>query len=133
MECSDEGEADFRRRFDKLQRKRAGHGIKALVPTGVLISLIRAAKKHCAICKVQLDAAMPEPHPQCATCKLRVNIGTSEAIFKKFDTRNRIAFESRERRRAQEARAEESEQGAEWHPPEFVPPTIDISKRPTRW
>ena len=61
---------DLRKAFSE----KDAHGIKAKVGCSTLYTLICAAKKQCALCKVQLDAITQGDHPKCATCKLAFSI-----------------------------------------------------------
>lgn len=130
---------DLRKAFSE----KDAHGIKAKVGCSTLYTLICAAKKQCALCKVQLDAITQGNHPKCEVCKLAHAIKAAEAAFKKYDRRNKLAFDYRERRRELE-REEERREGSyegELHgeePSEFKPLGNALkdaleSARPTRW
>lgn len=130
---------DLRRAFVE----KDGHGIKAKIGCSTLFTLICAAKKQCALCKVQLDAITQGDHPKCEVCKLVHAIKVAEAAFKKYDHRNKLAFDCRERRRELE-REEERREGSyevELHgeeASEFKPLGNALkdaleSARPTRW
>ena len=143
MKSSNHNREKHKQDLRKAFTEKDAHGIKAKVGCSTHYTLICAAKKQCALCKVQLDAITQGDHPKCATCKLAFSIKTAEAAYKKFDRRNKIAFDCRERRRELE-REEERREGSyegELHgeePSEFKPLGNALkdaleSARPTRW
>lgn len=124
--------------------KRKTNGIKAVVPLSVLSSLIVASKKHCAICKLQLDAVSAGEHTQCANCKLARNVDYAEAALKKWERRNKTAFDIRCERR-DKAKAEAAREGScadELYGEAETKPEFNLTAgamdgldaaRPTRW
>lgn len=96
-----------RRDRAKLPRKaRTGKGIKAIITVGDLQSVVAAAKKWQAKCVEDgVDAS-----------KLLHHIANAEAVLLKYRTRNKLAFEERERHRAKVA--EEAGEPLPPHEPE---------------
>ena len=143
MKSSNEHQPKFRQSLRRAFGRKDGHGIKAVIGCSTLWSLICAGKKQCALCKVQLDAVTQGEHSRCAKCKLRHSLETAEAVFKKYDRRNKLAFEERERKRGEEAKHEEREGSFEGElhgeePSEFKPLGNALkdaleAARPTRW
>ena len=82
---------------------RSGGGIKAVITVGDLQSVVVAAKKWQAHC-----VEIGEP-----ASKLLHHIANAEAVLLKYRTRNKLAYEEREKRR----RAEAEEQGEPIPPP----------------
>ena len=143
MKSSNHNREKHKQDLRKAFSEKDAHGIKARVGCSTLYTLICAAKKQCALCKVQLDAITQGDHPKCSTCKLAFSIKTAEAAYKKYGRRNKIDFDCRERRRELE-REEERREGSyegELHgeePSEFKPLGNALkdaleSARPTRW
>ena len=143
MKSSNQHRERHKQDLRKAFSEKDAHGIKAKVGCSTLYTLICAAKKQCALCKVQLDAITQGDHPKCATCKLAFSIRTAEAAYKKFDRRNKLAFDCREWRREQEREKERREGSYEGElhgeePSEFKPLGNALkdaleSARPTRW
>lgn len=143
MKFSNQHREKHRQDLRNAFREKDSHGLKAKISCSTLWSLICAAKKQCALCKVQLDAITQGNHPKCATCKLAFAIKTAEAAFKKYDRRNKLAFDSRERRRELEREKERREGSYEGElygeePSEFTTLGNALkdaleSARPIRW
>lgn len=75
--------------------KRRKIGIKAVVSQSVLAAVIKAAEKHCASCKRNLDEQGNEPHTQCKNCKLKTSIEYALVALKKCNKKNKTASEYR--------------------------------------
>lgn len=87
----------------RTSKLRSGGGIKAVITVGDLQSVVAAAKKWQAHCVEQGEPAS----------KLLHHIANAEAVLLKYRTRNKIAYEEREKRR----RAEAERQGEPLPPP----------------
>ena len=126
----------------QAHKKFGAGGIKAVVALNTLGTLIGAAKMHCAICKLQLDAAGAAPHAKCKRCPERNAVETAEAILKKYRTRKANCTALGDRARAEEAERERGADGGERlygeeaATPEFKPLNTALADgldRPTRW
>jgi len=87
----------------RVSKLRSGGGIKAVITVGDLQSVVAAAKKWQAKCAEEGEPAS----------KLLHHIANAEAVLLKYRTRNRLAYEEREKRR----RAEAEECGGPIPPP----------------
>ena len=87
----------------RTSKLRSGGGIKAVITVGDLQSVVAAAKKWQAHC---VEGGEP-------ASKLLHHIANAEAVLLKYRTRNKLAYEEREKRR----RAEAERQGEPLPPP----------------
>lgn len=77
-------------------KRSRGGGIKAIIPCPVLRRLVIASKRWYAFTKISDGEEAAE------RSALASAIPVAEAVLKKFERRNYLAFESRERKRASE-------------------------------
>lgn len=133
----------------ELRHKKAGRvahpsrtkcgGIKAIVPCPVLRRLVIASKRWLAFTKISDGEEVAE------RSALASAIPVAEAVLKKFERRNYLAFEQRERRRALEGAQGASAEGrgiepsqeevTVWTPSDAPAATTAAPavKRSTRW
>ena len=120
-------------------KRSRGGGIKAIIPCPVLRRLVIASKRWYAFTKISDGEEAAE------RSALASAIPVAEAVLKKFERRNYLAFESRERKRALEgaqgASAEErgieplQDEATVWTPSDApaAATAAPAERRPTRW
>lgn len=111
-----------------IHRRKVG-GLKATIAVASLRAVVNAAKKHCAMCRVQETAITKEGEvlEKCLRCKLKTHIEIADKIAVKYEKRNDQFFK-------QWVRQTESQDDGEGDggEPEFNPPP-NMEDRPTRW
>lgn len=120
-------------------KRTKGGGIKAIIPCPVLRRLVIASKRWLAFTKISDGEEVSE------RSALAQAIPVAEAVLKKFEQRNFLAFKERERKRALEgaqgASAERrgiepsQEEVTVWTPSDVPAATTSApaAKRTTRW
>lgn len=103
----------------RASKLRSGGGIKAVITVGDLQSVVTAAKKWQAKCVEDGVEAS----------KLLHHIANAEAVLLKYRTRQKLAYEEREKRR----RAEAEERGEPLPPPVAERPEEEPRFGTTAW